>query len=101
MSKFLPTSGFKLIAPEDFDSNKHSSNSPIVSVLEVHLEYPQRLWKFHDSIFQPQIKTEIQLEMAEYQLMISTFYNISIGNVKKLVPFLIKKSIYLQLYLMI
>ena len=49
MSKFLPTSGFKLIAPEDFDSNKHSSNSPIVSVLEVHLEYPQRLkisWQY-------------------------------------------------------
>ena len=42
-AKFLPTSGFKWIDPNDFDSNKYSNNSLIGCVLEVDLEYPKEL----------------------------------------------------------
>ena len=48
MSKLLPTSGFKWIDPKDFDSNKYSSNSSKISVLEADLEYPKELLKLHN-----------------------------------------------------
>ena len=38
MSKFLPTSGFKWIDPEEFDWNKYNSNSSKGCVLKVDLE---------------------------------------------------------------
>ena len=44
MYKFLPTSIFKGINPEQFDLNKYSINS---CVLEVDLEYPKELYELH------------------------------------------------------
>ena len=43
MPKFLPTSALKWIDPKDFDSNKYSSNSSKVCVLEVDLEFLKEL----------------------------------------------------------
>ena len=43
MSKFLPTSGFKWIDPNEFDLNKYISNSSKECVLEVDREYPKEL----------------------------------------------------------
>ena len=43
MSKFLPTSPFKWIDPKQFDLNKYSRNSSKACVLEVNLEYPNKL----------------------------------------------------------
>ena len=45
MSKFLPTSGFKLIEPKESDLNKYTSIILKGCVLEVDLEYPKQLRK--------------------------------------------------------
>ena len=39
MSKFLQTSGFKWIDPEEFHLNEYTSNSSKGCVLEVDIEY--------------------------------------------------------------
>ena len=41
MSKFLPTSGLKLIYSKEFDSNKCRANSSTGCALDVVLEYPK------------------------------------------------------------
>ena len=43
MSKFLPTTVFKRIDPKEFESNKYTSNSWYVCVLEIDLRYPKEL----------------------------------------------------------
>ena len=86
-SKFLPTSGFKWIDPNEFDLNKHSSNSSKGCVLEVDLEYPKELGELHNNYPLDPDKIEIKREMLSgYQLKIADLYNIPIGNVKKLMP---------------
>ena len=85
MSKFFPTSRFKWIDPKEFDLNKCTSNSSKGCFLEVDLEYPKELCKLHNDYLSAPDKIEIKKEMpSKYQLMIADFYNIPIGNVKKL-----------------
>ena len=84
MSKFLPTSCFKLRDPKEFGLNKYTSNSSKGCVLEVDLEYPKELRELHNPLTQD--KTEIKREMlSNYQLEIADLYNILVANVKKLV----------------
>ena len=87
MSKFLPTSRFKWIYPKEFDLNKHTSNSSKESVLKVDLEYQKKLRELHNdyALFPDKIEIKRGL-LFNYQLKIADFYNISIDNVKKLVP---------------
>ena len=86
MSKFLQTSGFKWTDPKEFDLNKYSSNSSKQCVLQVDLEYPKELQKWHNDYSLTPDKTEIEREMlSEYQLKIVDLYSIPVGNVKKLV----------------
>ena len=106
MSKFLPTRGFKQIDPKDVELNKHTRNSSKGSVLETDFEYPKELRELHSDYSLAPNKIEIKREMqSEYQLKIAGLYNISIGNVKKLVPGFFHKERYvlhyvnLQLYL--
>ena len=81
MSRFLPTSGFKWMDPEEFDLNKYTSNSWKGCVFEVDLQYPKESRELHNDYPLAPDKTEIKREMlSEYQL------NIPIGNVKRLVP---------------
>ena len=76
VSKFLPTSGFKCIAPKEFDSNKYTSNSSKGCVLQVDLDYPKKL---RDYPLAPD-KTEIKREMlSEYQLKIAVFAMLKIS----------------------
>ena len=80
MSKFLPTSGFKWIDPEEFNLNKCTSNGSKGYVLEVGFEYPKEIRELHN--YYPD-KIEIKRKMlSDYQLKIADLYNISIGNVK-------------------
>ena len=66
--------------------NKYTSNSSKGCVLEVDLEYPKKLRKLHNDYPLAQDKIEIRREMlSKYQLNIADFYNIPIGNVRKLV----------------
>ena len=75
-------------------------------ILEVDLEYPKELSEFNNNYpFAPH-KIEIKKEMlSSYQLKIANFYNISTGNVKKLLLNFLDKDKYvlhyknLQLYM--
>ena len=98
MSKFLPTSGFKWIDPNKFDLSKYTSHSSKGCVLEVDFEYPKEFGELHNDPLARKM-------VPEYQLKIADFYNIPIGNIKKLVPKFFHKEKYLlyhenqQLYL--
>ena len=96
MSKFLPTSGFKWIDPKEFDLNKYTSKKGCV--LELDLEYLKQLRELHNNYPLAQDKIDIKREMlSNYQIKISDFYNIPVGNVKNLVSnFLIKNSIIMK-----
>ena len=83
MSKFLPTSGFKWIDPNQFDLNKYTSNSSKEFVLDVDLEYLKELWQLHNDYPLAPDKIETRREMlSEYKLKIVDLYNVPIGNVK-------------------
>ena len=66
--------------------------------LEVDLEYPKELHQLHNDYPLAPDKIEIKEEMlSNYQLHIGDFYNIPIGNVKKLVPnFFVKEKYVLN-----
>ena len=87
ISKFLPTSGFKLI------DCKYTSNSSKGCVLEVDLEYPKKLRELHNDYPFALDKIEIKREIvSKYELKISDLNNITIGNVKKIVPNFFEKN---------
>ena len=94
MSKFLLTSGFKWIDSKELHLNKFTSNSSKGCAVEVDLEYPKELRELHNDYPLAPNKIEITKEMlSEYQLKIAYLYNISFGNVLKLVSnLLIQKS---------
>ena len=107
MYKFLPTSGFKWINPNEFDLNKYTSNSSKEYVLEFDLEFPEELHRLYNGYALGPDKIEIKGEiLSEYQLKtaIHTIF-LPISNVKKVVPNLLDKENYvihhenLQLYL--
>ena len=86
MSKCLLKSGFKWTGPKEFDSNRYSSNSSKDSVLEVGLEYSKKEHELHNDYPLAQDEIEIKKEMlSNCQFKITDFYNVSIGNVKRLV----------------
>ena len=43
MSKFLPTTGFNWIDPEEFNLNKYTTNSSKGFVVDIDIEYPKEL----------------------------------------------------------
>ena len=56
-------------------------------ILEVYLEYFKKLHKFHKDYPLATDKLEIKKEMlSDYQLKIAKDYNISISNIKAIVP---------------
>ena len=69
--------------------------------LKIDLEYPKELRELHNDYPLAPDKIEIKIEiLPNYQLKIAEFYNIPIGNVKRLVPNLFNVLHYeiLQLY---
>ena len=75
--------------------NNCTCNSSKGCVLEVDLQYPKELRELHNDYYLAPDKIETKKEMlSKYQLMISDFYNIFIGNVKKMVPNLFDKEKY-------
>ena len=66
--------------------NKYTKNSSNGCVLEVDLEYPKELHELHNDYPLASDKIEINVKrLSRYQLKIADFYNVPIGNVKKLV----------------
>ena len=99
MSNFLPTNGFKWINHKEFDLNKHSGKSSKVCVPEVDVEYPKELRELHNGYPLAPDNIEIKTEMlSNYQIKIPVFYNISIGNIKLLVPNFFDKGKYVLHY---
>ena len=70
----------------------------MVVFLEVDLECPKELHQLHNDYPLAPDKIEIKEEMlSNYQLQIADFYDIPIGNVKKLVPnFFVKEKYVLN-----
>ena len=99
ISKFLPTSGFKWIDPKEFTLNKYTSSSTKGFVLKVDLKCPKELCKLHNNYPLAPDKIESEREMpSSYRLKIPKFYDIPIGNVKKLVPNFFDKEKYMLHY---
>ena len=97
--KFLPLSGFKWINSKEFNLNQYTSNSSKGCILEVDLEYPKELCELHNDYRLAPRKIETKREiLSNYQKKIADFYNIPIGNVKKLVPNFFDKQKYLLYY---
>ena len=107
MTNYLPYGGFKWLKNVDgFDVNSISEKSPIGYILEVDLEYPDELQVLHNDYPLAPEKLAIPYDMlSDYCKKIADEYEIKIGDVKKLIPNLSNKNIYvlhyrnLQLYL--
>ena len=77
MSKFLSTSEFKWIDPNNTDLNKYTSNSSKECAIEVDLEYPKELQELHHNYPFPPDKIETKREMlSNYQLKIIITYQL-------------------------
>ena len=55
------TCGFKLVDPKEFDLNKYTSNSSKGCVLEVGIEHPKELRKFHNGYLLAPDEMEIKI----------------------------------------
>ena len=103
----LPYGGFKsLKIVDDFDVNSASENSPTGYILEVDLEYSDELHLFHnDCPFTPEKLASLYEMLSEYCKKVADRHEIKVGDVKKLIPNLGRKTNYvvhyrnLQLYL--
>ena len=81
------------------NSNKYRSNNSKGCGLEVDIEYPKELRELHT--YSPLARHKIEFKrkiLSNYQLKISDFYNIAIGNVKKLMPNFFNKEKYVAPY---
>lgn len=104
MSQYLPTGKFKWIQQRDIeqiDLAKYKNNSK-----KVDQEYPKELHDLHNDYPLAAVKIKATEDMlSKYAKEIKGKFNISIGQVSKLIPRLSKKEKYvlhyrnLQLYL--
>ena len=109
MSQYLPTGGFKWLSQKQIDNinlAKYEVDSKKGLILEVDLEYPEKLHDLHNDYPLASEKLKVTKDMlSPYCKKIAEKYGISIGLVQKLIPTLNKKEKYvlhyrnLQLYL--
>ena len=109
MSQYLPTGGFRWMMQKQIDETnlaKYQEDSKKGLIIEVDLEYPEKLHNLHNDYPLAPEKIKVTDSMlSKYCKSISEKYNISIGLVHKLIPTLSKKEKYvlhyrnLQLYL--
>ena len=100
MSGYLPYGGFKWLKNVDgFDLNLISEKSPIGYILEIDLEYPEKLHLLHNDYPLASEKLAIPYEMlSDFCKKIVDEYGIKVGDVKKLFPNLGKKTNYVLHY---
>ena len=109
MSQYLATGGFRWSTEKEIntiDLAKYKEDSKKGLILEVDLEYPQELHDLHNDYPLAPEKMKVTRDMVSpYCESIREKYNITIGQVKKLIPTLKNKEKYvlhyrnLQLYL--
>ena len=100
MSGYLPYGGFKWLKNVDgFDLNLISEKSPIGYILEIDLEYPEKLHLLHNDYPLASEKLAIPYEMlSDFCKKIVDEYGIKVGDVKKVFPNLGKKTNYVLHY---
>ena len=100
MGGYLPYGGFKWLKNVDgFDLNLISEKSPIGYILEIDLEYPEKLHLLHNDYPLASEKLAIPYEMlSDFCKKIVDEYGIKVGDVKKLFPNLGKKTNYVLHY---
>ena len=107
MSGYLAYGGFKWLKNVDnFDGNLISENTLIGYILQIDLKHPEKLHELHNDYPLAPEKLAIPFDMlSDYCKKIADEYGIKVGDVKKLIPYLGKKTNYivhyrnLQLYL--
>ena len=104
MSQYLPTGGFRWMTEKQFNNidlakYKEDSDKGLIHVLEVDLEYPQKLHNLHNDYPLGPEKIKVTKDMlSDYCQKIASKYNISTGLVHKLIPTLNNKEKYVLHY---
>ena len=100
MSGYLPYGGFKWLKNVDnFDVNWVSENSPIGYLLEVDIEYPDELHALHnDNPLAPENLAIPYDMLSDYCKKVAGEYGIKVDDVKKVIPNLGNKTIYVVHY---
>ena len=100
ISGHLPYGGFKsLKIVDNFNVNSVSENSPAGYILEVDLEYSDELRLFHnDYPLTPEKLASLYKMLSEYCKKVADRHEIKVGDVKKLIPNLRRKTNYVVHY---
>ena len=102
MSQCLPTGGFRWLKEKEINKiylAKYKEDSKKGLILEVDLEYPQELQGLHSDYPLAPEKMKVTKEMlSPYCESIRDKFNISIGQVHKLIPTFNKKEKYVLHY---
>jgi len=102
MSQYLPTGGFRWLTKREiknYDLAKYKDDSKKGLILEVDLEYPNELHDLHNDYPLAPEKVKVTEDMlSDYCKKIKEKYNISVGQVNKLVPTLRNKEKYVLHY---
>ena len=102
MSQHLPTSGFRRMTEKEIDKidlTKYKKDSKKGLILEVDLEYPKELHDMHDDYpLAPERMKVTKDILSTYCETIRKRFNISIGQVQKLIPTLNNKAKYVLHY---
>ena len=102
MSQYLPTGGFRWMTEKQInkiDLTKYDEKSNKGLILEVDLEYPEKLHDLHNDYPLAPEKVKVTEDMlSDYCKNIADKYNISTGLAYKLIPTLSKKEKYVLHY---
>ena len=102
MSQYLPTGGFKWMSEKKIDElnlAEYNEDSEKGLILEVDLEYPEELHEMHNDFpLAPEQVCVREHMLSNYCKSIKDKYNISIGQVYKLIPTLSEKRNYVLHY---
>ena len=102
MSQYLPTGGFRWMTEKQINNinlAKYTENTQKGLILEVDLEYPQKLHNIHNDYPLGPEKVKVTKNMlSDYCKNIAKKYNITTGLVHKLIPTLSNKEKYVLHY---
>ena len=102
MSQYLPTGNFRWMTDKEInkiDSGKYKTNGKKRLISEVDLEYPRELHDLHNDYPVAPEKAKVSKNMLSgYSQKTAEKYNISIGQVNKLIPTLKSKEKYVLHY---